>query len=399
MKTHWRFPGTPTAGPAPAAEAERNAGRQANERSAALDGLRGLAACSVIVFHVGHWLHESSFAANAGLAVDFFFCLSGFVIAHVYGKRVAAGWGPVPFLSARVIRLFPVLIVATLISAAYVVPKSFVKAEPAEVSSIVSAIVLGFASIPYLNAPAAIGGPQIFPLNGPQYTVFLEIVVNMLWFALFGVRPLIVLALSALGFTGIMVWGVGGDTTQSLLLGLPRVMGPFFLGVFLHTLERHVPPDWQFGNMGFAIAAGALALLLLYPVQYGPVTQLIGMTFVVPAIVLFGFRSRLTGGVATLALVSGELSYAIYALQYPVFCWINGAYQYLMRASDPFIELWLVMAATIALAYVVDRFVDVPARRWLNKRFARSAAVPQPRPVAALARYVRRAIAEVRSGS
>ena len=55
---------------------------------AALDGLRGFAAVSVVIFHIGHWLQVPSLAANAGLAVDLFFCLSGYVLSLAYGKRL-----------------------------------------------------------------------------------------------------------------------------------------------------------------------------------------------------------------------------------------------------------------------------------------------------------------------
>jgi peptidoglycan/LPS O-acetylase OafA/YrhL len=55
---------------------------------AALDGLRGFAAVSVVIFHIGHWLDMPSLAANAGLAVDVFFCLSGYVLSLAYGKRL-----------------------------------------------------------------------------------------------------------------------------------------------------------------------------------------------------------------------------------------------------------------------------------------------------------------------
>ena len=58
-----------------------------------LDGLRGVAALLVLVFHISEILSKGVAADNwlphGALAVDFFFALSGFVIAHAYDRRMA----------------------------------------------------------------------------------------------------------------------------------------------------------------------------------------------------------------------------------------------------------------------------------------------------------------------
>ena len=70
------------------------------DRFVLLDGLRGVAAFAVILDHVpGGWLGD--LVPGRYLSVDFFFVLSGFVLAHAYGKRLEAGWSPWDFLQAR----------------------------------------------------------------------------------------------------------------------------------------------------------------------------------------------------------------------------------------------------------------------------------------------------------
>ena len=56
----------------------------------ALDGLRGVAAFAVVLYHLGE-VFGPPIPVNAPLAVDFFFMLSGFVLAHAYGERLRAG--------------------------------------------------------------------------------------------------------------------------------------------------------------------------------------------------------------------------------------------------------------------------------------------------------------------
>src|ERR1700684_2462821 len=82
-----------------------------DNRYDALDGLRGVAAIAVMF---SHFTQESVFK-NAYVAVDLFFMLSGFVIAHSYGTRLLAGMTAVEYIKRRIIRLYPMLLLSLLI--------------------------------------------------------------------------------------------------------------------------------------------------------------------------------------------------------------------------------------------------------------------------------------------
>ena len=72
-----------------------------------LDGLRGIAAFSIVTFHFMEWVYvdaSRNFIGHGFLAVDFFFCLSGFVIAYAYDDRIAK-MGVIEFFKSRLIRL------------------------------------------------------------------------------------------------------------------------------------------------------------------------------------------------------------------------------------------------------------------------------------------------------
>ena len=80
-----------------------------------LDGLRGVAALIVIVYHVFE-LHAGTPVPHGYLAVDFFFILSGFVIGYAYDGR----WGKMTtggFFKRRLIRLHPMVVMGALIGA------------------------------------------------------------------------------------------------------------------------------------------------------------------------------------------------------------------------------------------------------------------------------------------
>ena len=83
-------------------------------RYLALDGLRGVAALSVMIHHLISYRGTTVFN-NAGAAVDLFFILSGFVITHSYGARLQNGMSVFEYMCRRVIRLYPTFILGLVI--------------------------------------------------------------------------------------------------------------------------------------------------------------------------------------------------------------------------------------------------------------------------------------------
>jgi peptidoglycan/LPS O-acetylase OafA/YrhL len=82
-----------------------------------LDGLRGVASICVVIFHFMEFAtpdYNDNFMAHAYLAVDFFFCLSGFVIAYAYDKRLK-DLGIKKFFQLRLIRLHPLVVIGSVI--------------------------------------------------------------------------------------------------------------------------------------------------------------------------------------------------------------------------------------------------------------------------------------------
>jgi peptidoglycan/LPS O-acetylase OafA/YrhL len=83
--------------------------QQSAQRFEALDSWRGVCALLVALFHfpLAGPIGESAFVRGSFLFVDFFFVLSGFVIAHACSQRVHTGQGLAQFMVTRFGRLFP----------------------------------------------------------------------------------------------------------------------------------------------------------------------------------------------------------------------------------------------------------------------------------------------------
>ena len=76
-------------------------------RFSALDSFRGICALLVALFHLSAASHffYLPFVRNAGIFVDFFFVLSGFVLAHAYSHKIQTAEDLKIFLIRRVGRL------------------------------------------------------------------------------------------------------------------------------------------------------------------------------------------------------------------------------------------------------------------------------------------------------
>lgn len=85
-------------------------------RFTALDALRGIAALGVALHHIVAVNGPASWSLlrNGGLFVDFFFVLSGFVIAASYGERLAQGFSLARYAVLRIGRVWPLHAVMVL---------------------------------------------------------------------------------------------------------------------------------------------------------------------------------------------------------------------------------------------------------------------------------------------
>src|SRR5579871_2162384 len=187
-----------------------------------LDGLRGVAALAVVIFHcfeVFTFGNRFDQLMNHGyLAVDFFFLLSGFVISYSYDDR----WGKMTqweFYKRRLIRLQPMVVMGSLIGAALfyfqVCPEVFPLIAGTPVWKMLLVMVIGATLIPIPVAWDIRGWTEMHPLNGPAWSLFFEYIGNILYAVL--VRRFskvllgIFVGLSAVYLIQFAVWGGNGD--------------------------------------------------------------------------------------------------------------------------------------------------------------------------------------------
>ena len=161
---------------------------QSRPRYDLLDGLRGVAAILVIFYHFGEGFATSPVdqMLNHGyLAVDFFFVLSGFVLGYAYDDRWRKGLTASRFMLRRVIRLHPMVILSVALGTVAYLIQGGVQWDgtPVSLHLLLVALLLGLLLIPVLPGMGADvrGNGEMFPLNGPSWSLFFEYIGSILY--------------------------------------------------------------------------------------------------------------------------------------------------------------------------------------------------------------------------
>ncbi|MER9315463.1 acyltransferase [Mesorhizobium sp. M0659] len=350
-----------------------------------LDAIRGVAAISVMLYHFSPFLAAGKVLPSSYLAVDLFFLLSGFVIAHAYDRKIENGMGFGTFVAIRLIRLYPLYLAGTLLGFFYLVVKNrLIPAEYMPISEIGTMLTTGMFFIPLVSDAYH----TIFPLNPASWSLFFELIVNIAYVAVFFLltkrvlSTLIAVSLVLLVVVSIIAGTLDfGMTGSTIISGLPRVCFSFFLGVLLCRSMTRYQSGLGFLRRGWWVE-GAIALTLIVfaiaPAGGARVAyDLACVVFVFPALVVVGTIAPTAPRLSGLYGWLGRISYPIYIIHTPLLMIIAGAGK--AAAIDPFAHhpwFGIVMAVSvIVIADIATRVYDEPLRRFLQRLMLRKRAV------------------------
>lgn len=361
-----------------------------------LDGLRGVAALMVIWYHV---FEGFAFASNSAietlnhgyLAVDFFFILSGFVIGYAYDDRWGKSLTMKDFFKRRLIRLHPMVVLGAVLGAITFCIQSSVQWDGTHVaiSMVMLSLLCTIFFIPAMPGAGyeVRGNGEMFPLNGPCWSLFFEYIGNILY-ALFirrlsnkALAVMVVLlgvALTLFAIFDVSTYGnIGVGWTLdgvNFLGGSLRMLFPFSLGMLL---SRNFKPVKVKGAFWIC----TLVLIALFSVPYlegaepvcmNGVYEAFCIVVAFPILVWLGASGSTTDKRSTqICKFLGDISYPIYVIHYPLmylfYAWLIKNQLYTLG------ETWqvalCVYALCIVLAYLSLKFYDEPLRKYLAKRF------------------------------
>lgn len=336
------------------------------DRYIALDAVRGVCAVLVVLMH-SSLLSGRELAPSAFVVVDLFFMMSGFVIANAYDDRLQGGAFLQSFMLRRLARLFPMWALGMAIAFVGVFPFAL---HNGHASRLVLDNVLNVFFLPLLD------GGYLFPTNVPGWSLFYELVANLLYgmVARRLTTPVLmsVVLLSGCSIVVATLFGGtinGGDDRGTMLVGLARVGFGFFLGILIYRRPRpRILPSWGGGLFWIAITLFSLIVLLLPAHLRSATTDLFFVFLGCPAMVWLSLKVRLRS--VALCENLGALSYPIYAIHFAVFMFIYFLYSYLTRwqvRHVPFGTTMAVVAITAGVALWLGRTLDP----WAQKQAAR----------------------------
>lgn len=362
-----------------------------------LDGLRGVAALMVIWYHFfeGFATTPVDQMFNHGyLAVDFFFVLSGFVIGYAYNDRMRyGGMTAGQFMLRRVIRLHPMVVMGALLGLGSYALQGCMHWDGTQVAwpTVVLALAMTLLMLPAVPGAAVEvrGNGEMFPINGPQWSLFFEYIGSALYALVLhrlstrGLRW--VVRLSAVGLVACMAFNMSGSYHMGVgwsidgwgwLGGLLRMLFSFGMGLLLSRQAR----DRKRVNGAFWICSAVIVAVLAMPyvgsadgmepsVANG-VYDLACILVVFPFVVSLGARGDAADAFSERVCgFLGRISYPVYIIHYPAMYYLY--YQVWSRGLG-FGDVWMVCLAMfvgiVMMAWAALRWYDEPVRRWLSGR-------------------------------
>lgn len=328
-------------------------------RYAALDGLRGIAALSVVLLHLQAF-GMFPLPNDRNHAVDLFFMMSGFVIAGVYERQLPT-LGVGRFVVQRLARLHPTYALSLAILPLFITAIAIISTVPVAKAAIYQSMPFRFF---YLPSPPAIVPPNrsCFLLNGPGWSLLWELVVNILYATLLPIlsRRVLIAIVAAAGMVLALLCFRGIDITTgsdwpTFWMGALRVVFGFPLGVLLWRSAR---PRF---DTPFPLLALMAAATLFLP-------SILSLLVVLPSIVWLATGSSSAGPLLGLA---GELSYPLYAVHVPLIEPVDWFATRLLHLPEQVLGP-VLLVALVAASWLVLTVWDRPVRESLRARITGS---------------------------
>ena len=348
-----------------------------------LDGMRGSAAVLVVLFHIMGmpiaWVDKGQLLHHAALAVDFFFGLSGFVIAYSYDDR----WKTMStgrFFAARLIRLHPLVLLGAVLGLLSFLFDPF----PDNQSTVpLSTVLTDFALACLLLPHAALPNrwTDTHSLNSPAWSLLQEYIGNIAYAlilrrlstrALGMVLTVAALVLAAVAFEENSI-DLGSDW-GTVWMGVARMAFSFTMGLWLYRVRGRLPKI----RLGWLAATAVLVIAFAMPqvpksIPHGNgVYHLVLAMAVFPLLILGGAHSDIGKAEMMLCKIAGRLSYPIYILHYPfLFLYMNFVVFQKPPAGIAHLAAAGAFLVVLAFAWTALTVYDEPIRKTLKGLLAK----------------------------
>jgi peptidoglycan/LPS O-acetylase OafA/YrhL len=358
-----------------------------------LESLRGIAAVIVALFHSG-FMSGSKYAliAQGDIFVDFFFVLSGFVMAFAYVEKIQSGLGIKKFSLLRFGRLFPLHLFMLLVWVPYVLAKAFAYYKLGLGSNDPFDIYTLTTFISNLLMTNALGLHDHLSWNYPAWSISLEFFTYLIFFVFIATlktayRPVYALLLSIASYT-LLYLNSEVTMLRTFDIGILRCVGGFFFGAFVYSLSKssRFAPGVKLASL---IEISVVGVMLLLVVNSGQSKEMQLVAFASFGVVIYCFSVQEAGVLSRVLntkplLFIGALSYSIYMVHGIVFAVMRLIWQYVLKMpvvmlerhdgvvkmfDTPYADLLNIaaMAFIIGVSYLTYNWIEKPFRDRFRK--------------------------------
>jgi len=325
------------------------------------------------MFHFMEWVYtdySQNFISHGFLAVDFFFCLSGFVIGYAYDDRMTK-MGVAEFFKSRVIRLHPLVISGSVLGLlAFLFDPFGGHPELYSAGKIILAFICSMLLIPF--PVIADRGFNLFSFNAPSWSLFWEYIANIVYaFVLCRIRRSYLLLLTIISavaicfvcyLSGNLLGGWSGPTFWD---GSARVAYSFSAGLLIYRSHWIIK-----NNLGFIGVSFLLFLAFIIPFStWNWLTEPFVVLFYFPFLIALGAGAGLSAGLKQICMFLGRISYPLYMTHYAVL-WMFGNYytSHKPGTMQLFLSITTGLILTVVISWLVMIFYDIPVRKYLSDK-------------------------------
>ena len=273
-------------------------------RNNLLDGMRGIAALCVVFYHAQAVL-GFQLSYHGYLAVDLFFVLSGYVISQSYDYRFAKGMSCIDFALIRVKRFYPLYFAGLALGLMKWI--LYIVTYPSGHAGWGDLVIAALCSLAFI--PTRSLGDDMFPLNVPSWSLFFELVVNVLYRGIFQFFTMAVIAVMCFILKNgtVNIGAMFGDFWG----GGARTIFSFFVGVGVSRLE--IRPKFPYPFVVIIVLITALCVRL-----DSAYYDIIFVFLLSPLLVAIAGVNTKCGIASRTFNYLGVLSFPIYAIHRPV---------------------------------------------------------------------------------
>ena len=351
-----------------------------HRRVVALDGLRGLAIFFVVLYHAygatdadfhpfGTQFAYVYFIRLGWLGVQLFFLLSGYVILMSLEKCT----GILDFFFRRWVRLFPSMLVGSLLILAFVQSTSLGPSANRTVINLIPGLT--FISPALIHA---VTGLNIQSMDGPFWTLYVEVAFYFIFglgFFLLGARPAVaaifIIFLASMLSSFAVDAGVGGPLFSKVSAAMSW-MGFIYFGWFaagslfyLGTKEHsHI-------YLGIGLLAGATTVALTANLSHTSYVNDISTNLTMLAIIVL-FATAISNSLLSrilewrLIVFLGFVSYPLYLIHDNIILGLTKVFADALPGMPLILTPLGPISVVIFISWLLARFVEPTGARLLN---------------------------------